>query len=202
REELVGRRTLERRQLPLVIAGQQPEAEALTGVRQRCLEAVPRHECSAALIGEEPHGQLREGDLPFDAGAARVVSTADPEGVLGAVGQRPHLQERGEAVALEHRAPGNVLVTEVVGPRLERLLPARAEQRVDLPAALGELAVGEDPLLADLHDADAAREPRWAGDDVGHALSSDETGRRRTALDGAASFGVEPEARGRGTGLV
>src|SRR5690606_5778742 len=62
-----------------------------------------------------------------------------------------------------------------------------------------QLAVGEDPLLADLHAADAAGEPRGAGDDVGHARASDATGRRRTALDGAASIGVEPEARGRGT---
>src|SRR5690606_36461132 len=40
----------------------------------------------------------------------------------------------------------------------------------DLAAALGELPVREDALLSDLHAADAAREPRRARDDVGHAL--------------------------------
>lgn len=145
------------------------------------------------------HGQLAEVELPLEARAAAVVLAAEGEGVFGPVGQRPELEQRVEAVALEHRAPVDPLVAEVVGTRVERLLPARPEQLIDLPAALGELAVGEDPLLADLHAADAAGEPRGAGDDVGHARASDATGRRRTALVGAASIGVEPEAQGRGT---
>jgi hypothetical protein len=78
----------------------------------------------------------------------------------------------------------------------ERLLSARAEQRVDLPATLGELPIGPDTLLADLQAADANREPRWAGDDVGPALSSD-----GSSEDGrcTACIGVEPRMWGRGT---
>src|SRR5690606_40875088 len=118
------------------------------------------------------------------------VPAAGGEGGLGPVAQRADLEQRVDSLALEHRARVDALIAEVVGPGVERLLPARPEQFIDLPAALGELAVGEDPLLADLHAADAAGEPRGAGDDVGHARAADATGRRRTTLDGAASIGV------------
>lgn len=53
---------------------------------------VPAHEGAAALVGECPDRQLREVNLPIDARAARVVPAADADGILGAVGQRAHLQ--------------------------------------------------------------------------------------------------------------
>lgn len=106
---------------------------------------------------------------------------------------------RIEAVALERRAPVGVLVAEIARLYAECLLPARAEQFINLPAALGPLAVGEDPLLADLYAADATGEPRGAGDDVGHGCASDTIGRRKTALDSRVSIGAEPEGRARGT---
>jgi len=66
-----------------------------------------------------------------------------------------------KSIALQDLAPIELLaLAELVRARIERLFPARAEQLVDLPAALRELAVSEDALLANLHAANAAREPR------------------------------------------
>src|SRR5690606_23458137 len=160
-------------------AGEQPEPHAHAGVGQRGLEAVAGGERRAALVGEAAHGQLAEVELPLEARAAAVVLAAEGEGVLGPVGQRADLEQRIESIALEHRTPVDALIAEAVGPGIERVLPARPEQFVDPPAALGELAGGEDPLLADFHAADAAGEPRGAGDDVGHAPAADATGPRR-----------------------
>ena len=55
------------------------------------------------------------------------------------------------------------------GEMAEMSMP-RKKRIADLAAALGVLAVGEDALLAHLHAANAALEPRRARDDVCHAL--------------------------------
>lgn len=53
------------------------------------------------------------------------------------------------------------------GGRGRRGLPAGGDHIVHLAAGLGQLAVGEDPLLADLHPADSSCQP------VGQVMMSD-----------------------------
>jgi hypothetical protein len=156
---------------------------------ERGLEAVPAHERGAALLGEPAHGELRQVDLPVDARAAVVVPARDAEGVLRAIGQRAHHEQREEAIALEHLAEIELrALSERVGPRVEGLLPTRGEQLIDLAAVLGELAVREDALLANLHTANAALEPRRARDDVCHALPP-RGQRRREGTRGDSGMG-------------
>jgi hypothetical protein len=149
--------------------------------------ASAREGRAAALLGELAHGELRQVDLPLDARPAVVVPARDAEGVLGPVGKRAHHEQREEAVALEHLAEVELAaLAERVRPGVERLLSAGREQLVDLPAALGELTVGENALLAHLHAANAALEPRGARDDVCHALPPRGQSRRGGAWGTAA----------------
>ena len=55
-EQLARRGALQRRELALVVAGQQPEAHALAGIGKRGLEAASSDECDVAF--------LREGGAP------------------------------------------------------------------------------------------------------------------------------------------
>jgi hypothetical protein len=61
------------------------------------------------------------------------------------VGERADLEQRVEPIALQHETPVDWLVAEVVGPSIERLLPAGREQLVDLAAGLCKPANRREP---------------------------------------------------------
>jgi len=151
---------------------------------------VPREQRGPALLRQRPARKLGEVQLPLDARSAGLALTVDREGVRRAVGERPDLQQREEPVALEHHAPVDGLLAEVVGPGVERLLPAGREQLVHLAAGLREPTIGKDPLLADLHAADSATEPRRAGDDLGHRRAPPGDGSPREAKRPASGVGT------------
>ena len=116
RQQPLARPAADRGDPPLVRPGQQPEPDALAGVREPRLEAVPRCERRPVLLGQQPPREVAQVELPLDARPAGVVLAGDAEGVLGPVGQRRDLEQRCEPVVLEHLAPVDRLVAEVVGP--------------------------------------------------------------------------------------
>ena len=123
------------------------------------------------LLAREPaHREVIEVELPEDARAATRLAAGDGERVLGPVGERAELEERVEAVPLQDRTPIRAWSLEGVGPGVERLLPARGEELVELGAALGELPVHEDLLLAHLHAAETSGQSRRTRDGLGHGL--------------------------------
>lgn len=113
------------------------------------------------------NGKIMEVEFPLDAAPTRVVLAAgDREGVLRPVGQRPDLEHKEEPVPLQDTAPIDVLVSKVVGSRVQGFLPPGDKQPIHLFPAFRQLAVGQDPLI-DLHVADVANQAGRVRDGLG-----------------------------------
>ena len=188
----------------LVGAREQPERDLLLRVGQQRGEAIALHEEGAVRVGQRPHRQVVQVELPEDAGAATRLAARHGEGVVGAVGERSELEERVEAVALQDGAPIRPRPLEGVRPRVEGLFPARTEKLIELGAALGELSIHEDLLLAHLHASKASGQTRRTRDDLGHGLLAPrERGSRSTpgtkavvgAPGGQPAIGISRAAR-------
>ncbi len=114
--------------------------DPLARVGQRGLEAVPGEQAARLSSESGRHGRSPRSSSHSILRAAGLVLAVDREGVGRAVGERADLEQRVEPIALQHHAPVDGLLAEVVGPGLERLLPAGGEQLVDLAARLRERA--------------------------------------------------------------
>lgn len=158
------------------------------GATRAGLEAVAGGERRAARVPRRRTGRSRGRALTRSACGSRRFGGRGRRACSGGSARPRTWRKRVEAVALQHRAQ-SLPCRQSRKAGVERLLPARPV--IDLPAAVGELAVGKAPLVATLMPRTRPVKP--AGQDKGHARASDATGRRRAGgagmWDGAGRDG-------------